>query len=346
VAAAILVPAVGVVVLLAAGEQPAASSAPRPCMTSGPVAGLDATQSRNARIVVAATQQSVITSGGDVAAQADAELIGLVTAATETGLHDWSNPLVPTSALVPNDGPAPGGGDHDSVGLFQQRGSWGPVTARMNPVTATGLFVARLLAVPGWQLLPPPVAAQTVQDSAYPDRYAAWQTPATRWLAVIGEGMRDCGSDRLPHTGLGAPPPGTLPAGFQIPDTATGAERVAVTFALAQLGKPYVYGAAGPDAFDCSGLTMAAWAAAGITLPHYTVTQYEMGVPVPDLALAAPGDLIFIPGSDGTLVPPNPQHVGMYLGDGWVIEAPDAGEVVTIVPAAGFGPVIGIRHLG
>jgi cell wall-associated NlpC family hydrolase len=91
---------------------------------------------------------------------------------------------------------------------------------------------------------------------------------------------------------------------------------------------------------------MAAWAAAGVTLPHYTLAQFGMGVAVPDLVLAAPGDLIFIPGADGTLTPPDPQHVGLYLGDGWVIEAPDAGEVVKIVSAAGFGPVIGIRHLG
>ena len=141
-------------------------------------------------------------------------------------------------------------------------------------------------------------------------------------------------------------PAGTLPPGFALPLTATDAERRAVTFALAQLGKPYVFGATGPASYDCSGLTMAAWAAAGVHLPHYTVDQYHLGTPVTATMLLAPGDLIFIPGSDGTLNPPNPQHVGMYIGHGDVIEAPQTGDVVKIVPLAQFIPVIGIRHYG
>jgi cell wall-associated NlpC family hydrolase len=59
----------------------------------------------------------------------------------------------------------------------------------------------------------------------------------------------------------------------------------------------------------------------------------------------APGDLVLIPGSDGSLSPPNPQHVGMYIGDGFVIEAPQAGDVVKIVPLAGFNPIIAMRHI-
>ena len=89
-------------------------------------------------------------------------------------------------------------------------------------------------------------------------------------------------------------------------------------------------GATGPDAYDCSGLTMVAWAAAGVQLPHYTVAQYQLGQPVAAISLLAPGDLIFIPGSDGSLDPPNPQHVGMYLGAGYMIDAPDTGEYVKI----------------
>ncbi|MDQ1749626.1 MAG: hypothetical protein QOE71_682, partial [Pseudonocardiales bacterium] len=66
---------------------------------------------------------------------------------------------------------------------------------------------------------------------------------------------------------------------------------------LAQLGKPYVFGSTGPDSYDCSGLTMAAWAAAGVPLPHYTVTQASAGTPVATTESLRPGDLVFIPGA-------------------------------------------------
>jgi len=90
-----------------------------------------------------------------------------------------------------------------------------------------------------------------------------------------------------------------IPAGFII----SGSQRAytAVKYALNQLGKPYVFGAAGPDSFDCSGLTMAAWAAAGIALPHLAADQTTIGTPEPtDLSQAVGGDLVMIPGSDGT----------------------------------------------
>jgi cell wall-associated NlpC family hydrolase len=317
------------------------------CQTSGPVTGLDATQARNARTIVAATQQATVSAGQSPAAQARAELIALMTAATESTLHNYANPGVPASELLPNDGQPPGGGDHDSVGLFQQRASWGPLATRMNPTASTQLFVTRLLAVPAWATIPPGVAAQTVQVSEYPDRYATTQASAQAWLRqTAGSGSAAaCGGDGLRATGASTVKPGTVPLGYTIPASATDAERRAVTFALAQLGKPYVFGATGPDSYDCSGLTMAAWAAAGVQLPHYTVAQYQLGVPVAATSLLAPGDLIFIPGDDGSLRPPNPQHVGMYIGDGYVIEAPQTGDVVKIVMLAEYYPVIGMRHL-
>jgi cell wall-associated NlpC family hydrolase len=149
----------------------------------------------------------------------------------------------------------------------------------------------------------------------------------------------------LPTGGpLGAEP---LPAADSVIGGAgeTEAERIAVTFALAQLGKPYVFDAAGPNAYDCSGLTMAAWAAAGVTLPHNAAAQWQEGTAVPDPLLLVPGDLIFIPGADGTWNPPHPGHVGMYIGGGYVIEAPQTGDVVKIVPLSTFGPIIGMRHI-
>jgi peptidoglycan DL-endopeptidase CwlO len=343
--------------LFSGAAEPSIDEASAMCTTSGPVRGLDAVQARNARVIVGVAQQAVASSGGDAAAQSTAELVALITAATESGLHNYANPLVPASELVPSDGDPPSGGDHDSVGLFQQRANWGPLTDRMDPATSTRLFVGRLMHVPDWQALPTAVAAQAVQVSAYPDRYAAYEAPAEAWLPEIQGSpttsgprgtpstLAQCGSDGLNAAAVGSVPPGALPPGYTIPATATDPERLAVTFALAQLGKPYVFGAAGPDAYDCSGLTMAAWAAAGVALPHYTVGQWKSGTPVPDPALLSPGDLILIPGSDGALNPPNPQHVGMYIGEGYVIESPQTNEVVKLVALATFGPIIGMRHI-
>jgi cell wall-associated NlpC family hydrolase len=97
--------------------------------------------------------------------------------------------------------------------------------------------------------------------------------------------------------------------------------QVAIDTAKAQLGKPYVYAAAGPDTFDCSGLTMYAWAAAGVSLPHSSGMQYASLPHVPMDAMQ-PGDLVFY----GSPI----HHVGMYLGGGVYIHAPQTGDVVKI----------------
>lgn len=344
-------PAVGLAVILSSGAATgttAAAAQLEMCQTSGPVRGLTATQARNARTIVAASQQLLVSNAEPPATQARGELIAVMTAETESTLHNYANPKVPASEQLPNDGNPATGGDHDSVGLFQQRANWGPLSTRMNAKQSTRLFLMRLTQIPAWQTETPGVAAQLVQGSAYPDRYARHQAEAAAIVAQIQQSpaMTDCGGDGLSLPAAGQVPAGSIPKGYTIPASATDAERRAITFALAQLGKPYVFGATGPDSYDCSGLTMAAWAAGGVVLPHYTGAQYKVGSPVPSLQLVSPGDLILIPGSDGTLVPPNPQHVGMYIGHGYVVEAPDTGDVVKIVPVADFTPIVGIRHLG
>jgi len=114
---------------------------------------------------------------------------------------------------------------------------------------------------------------------------------------------------------------------------ATGAEsRIAaraIAFALAQLGKPYVWGATGPDAYDCSGLVYAAYASAGIHIARTTFDWRQDG-PQVQLTGIQPGDLLFSAGSDGT--PANPGHVVMYLGGGQVVQAPQADETVQVDP--------------
>jgi cell wall-associated NlpC family hydrolase len=111
------------------------------------------------------------------------------------------------------------------------------------------------------------------------------------------------------------------------PPAAPGNAQAAVNFAYAQLGDPYVWAAAGPNAWDCSGLTMGAWAAAGVALPHYSVAQYYATTPV-SYSQLQPGDLIFW-ASD----PSNPNtifHVAIYIGNGKMIQAPHTGEYVEI----------------
>ncbi|MEP6526318.1 MAG: NlpC/P60 family protein [Nocardioidaceae bacterium] len=107
----------------------------------------------------------------------------------------------------------------------------------------------------------------------------------------------------------------------QVP--ASGRAKIAVDFALAQLGDPYVYGAAGPDTWDCSGLTMGAWGAAGVYLPHSSSMQYSYGTPVA-MSDLQPGDLVFFYSPIS--------HVAIYIGGGQVVHAPHTGDVVRIAP--------------
>ena len=101
--------------------------------------------------------------------------------------------------------------------------------------------------------------------------------------------------------------------------------QAAVDAALTQVGKPYQWGAAGPDSYDCSGLTMWAWAHAGVSLPHNSGMQQAAITPVAREDLQ-PGDLMFF----GSPV----HHVSMYIGNGQMVEAPYTGEFVRVVPAS------------
>jgi peptidoglycan DL-endopeptidase CwlO len=107
---------------------------------------------------------------------------------------------------------------------------------------------------------------------------------------------------------------------FSVPTANTiGAQ--ALRWALSRRGDPYVWGAAGPNAFDCSGLVMWAYAQVGISLPHFTGDQWQMGVHVGKNQLQ-PGDLVFFYADIG--------HVGIYIGNGLMVDAPDFGEDVQV----------------
>jgi peptidoglycan DL-endopeptidase CwlO len=339
----------------AGGQAAAATAHGAVCATSGPLAGLTDTQAQSARTVVA----TATPLGGERAA-----LIAVMVALAESGLNDVDH------------------GNLDSIGLFQQRSNWGSVAQRMDPVWATTAFLTSpgqglLVKVRDWASLTPWVAAQAAQASAWdghtaqadglppardaltervvpPDGYgigANYEAQYGKAQAIL---TRVAGDAAKLNCGGIANLPGDasrrgLPAGYDLATTgANPAEATAIRFALAQLDKPYVFGAAGPSAFDCSGLTMMAWAAAGVSLPHWTGGQVNSGTAVASSAAMSPGDLILVPGSDGTLAAPG--HVGMYIGHGLVVDAADEqiGIIVQTYPdfiRAGGG-LSAIRHVG
>jgi peptidoglycan DL-endopeptidase CwlO len=108
------------------------------------------------------------------------------------------------------------------------------------------------------------------------------------------------------------------PADCPGPPAPNSAAMAAVRTACAQIGKPYVYAAEGPNAFDCSGLTKYAWLAGGKTLTHQSVAQLKQTTPIGKDELQ-PGDLIFFYSQS------NPSHVGLYVGNGWMVHASRAG---------------------
>ena len=121
-------------------------------------------------------------------------------------------------------------------------------------------------------------------------------------------------------TATGPPGPNGLPTAAVLPTSSIGNRVVAI--ATQYLGRPYVWGAAGPYAFDCSGLVTYVFAQVGISLPHYAASQWNYGVYVPKDQLE-PGDLVFFE---------NLGHVGIYAGSGEYIQAPQPGDVVKITP--------------
>jgi len=300
-----------------------AQLAARTCSISGPVTGLSASQAANADLIVSAAMSASAES-------TRAARIAVMTAMTESGLRNLDY------------------GGQGSLGLFQQRPSqgWGTPAQVMDPTYATDAFVTHLLAVPAWQALAPWVAAQAVQRSKFADgaNYQANWAPAGQVLAgVLADGNTPgaCGQGGGSLAGAGSGH--GLPAGYVIPPGTPPEHAAVVAFALAQLGKPYVWGAAGPAAFDCSGLTMAAWASVGVRLDHYTGDQQNEGQPVSAAALI-PGDLVLVPGSDS----PGPGiagHVGIYLGDSLVVSAIDPAYGVAVQSWSTFvsGGLIALR---
>ena len=112
--------------------------------------------------------------------------------------------------------------------------------------------------------------------------------------------------------------------GLAAPNGTAAGGLKAVQYAKGQLGEPYLWAAAGPDRWDCSGLTMMGWKYAGVALPHYSAAQYQLTKHI-GVGNLRPGDLVFWGTSPNTI-----HHVAMYIGDGQIIQAPHTGSYVKI----------------
>jgi len=145
----------------------------------------------------------------------------------------------------------------------------------------------------------------------------------TRSAAVVLTGAGVLLTPAVAQANTGTPAaPVAVAAPVAAPNTAA---QTAVNTALAQVGKPYVWGGAGPDSYDCSGLVQYAYAAAGVSLPHSSRMQSTLGTPV-SVADLQPGDLVFFYSPVS--------HVGMYIGNGQMVHASTYGQPVAVVDLA------------
>jgi cell wall-associated NlpC family hydrolase len=195
--------------------------------------------------------------------------------------------------------------------------------------------------------LPTAVVATGLVDRG---NYVSAAGPATApfsTIAPFNNGLGPAGTG-APITGTSAPATGTgaltslgpsygaggvdgqAPPGLDVTSPGGGSSLGSRAVALAEslVGAPYLWGGESPGGFDCSGLVQYVYRQLGVDLPRTSEEQAIVGTPVPALADAQPGDLVFFPGSDGTAE--HPGHVGIYLGNGEMVDAPYSGTVVQV----------------
>jgi cell wall-associated NlpC family hydrolase len=215
---------------------------------------------------------------------------------------------------------------------------WGTHAQITDISYAINLFYERLVKVPGWDTKTPGEAAQAVEGSAFPDAYATKSAYAVEMMNALSGvtvstvSQTNEGATCTAGAAAGASGGGTnnaLATGEQ-PATGPHAAQInqVIGFAKQQLGEAYVLGGAGPNVWDCSGLTKVAYARIGINIDagHSATTQWRNGVArgqMHPLSEVQPGDLIFWGGNDAW-------HVGISLGGDMMIAAPKVGDVVKI----------------
>ncbi|MFD4653353.1 C40 family peptidase [Streptomyces sp. NPDC058441] len=312
------------------------------------VAGLDdpTEQIPNAKTIQA--------TGVAMKVPARGQIVALATALQESGLRNLDY------------------GDRDSLGLFQQRPNqgWGTATQVRDPVQASTKFYDELFSVSGWQSMTVTQAAQAVQQSGSPDAYAKWLPLATALQKAIAKSLskestsvksgskdtQDGESDSLPFgcgtgedgSAFGPISAGSVPKGYKILTSAPKSVRTAIRWGLGQLGTPYQWGGECTDPHgqdpmgrcDCSSLMQASYQAGEVSISRTTYTQVKEGKAVSVDALK-PGDLLFTRGTAEV-----PEHVGMFIGEGLILQAPHTGDVVKISNLADWRPdVLAARRI-
>lgn len=291
------------------------------------------------------------------------QTIAVAVAQDESTLRNLANPNVRESLSLPNDGK---GQDHNSVGVFQQQPDqgWGTPAELMDPAIATDKFYDALLKVPGWESMQIADAAAAVQHNlnGAPD-YARFETSAAQIVTALqGSGATLAADADSAVQNLGcnsAAPAGAVNIPNFVPGGPPGPNAVAA--AASQLGVEYAWGGGGPNGpsrgtsdgggaadahgdynktgFDCSGLAQfAIFQATGKVIPDTSEPQSAGGAPVASQAEAQPGDLVFF-GGEGVA-----HHVGVYIGGGQMIAAPQSGERVKQQPVSDVGGPITYRR--
>jgi hypothetical protein len=271
-----------------------------------------------------------------------ASVIALMTALQESTLFNYPNINVPGSIGYPGSQlghykPSNPPNNGTSLGLFQQQSSWGTIAQRLNTTISTKLFLQRLVGVPNWQSQLYGTDAQLVQGSAYPLRYQGWQPGADELLGEL-KGI----SCQTTATTIGL-------------KNAPTAVKTVVDAATSYVNQaPYVWGggnASGPTmglngkgyngnpGFDCSGLVLYAYAQAGVALPHFSGSGYGQFTAVEqsptyttDIAQLQPGMIVFFVGVGDGGSTASPGHVGIYVGNGEMVNAPYTGKDVSLAP--------------
>jgi cell wall-associated NlpC family hydrolase len=272
------------------------------CTPSGAPTGtapdVTAEQMSNAAVIVAVAKQMGVPEPGWV--------VAIAAALQESGLRNLNY------------------GDRDILGLFQQRPSmgWGTREQITTPSYAATKFFEHLQAMPNWQRMSVTDAAQAVQRSGFPHAYAKHEDTARAIVAAVS-GVRCEPTPTGPGTGAG---------NCDTIQVASPTAMTAINWACGQRGVPYLWGGNGPESsgkggFDCSGLTKAAYAAAGVRIPRTAQTQYNAGPRLPAEQPVLPGDLVFF-GSGPDAV----THVGIAISGKEMIDAPETGATVRTEP--------------
>lgn len=370
--------------LVQKAEEGGSDAAPAPAPEArssdeGSTAGLNPRQAALAKLTVAVGEQMGIAERGIVVALATVSRESGFRMYANDGTHQGPMPATPAelreSLNFPHDAV---GNDHASVNQFQQQVNyWGTVPELMDPVTANKKFFDALKKVPGWESMPVTVAAQTVQGSAHPDAYAEHEPLARRLYAqfqgsgeqMSEEDLRKLGtdgsataigtSDDCVDTGTGA-----IAGSVQLDPNSPFGQNV-IAAASKWIGTRYSWGGGdlnGPTngirdggvadsygdfanpGFDCSALVRyAVFHASGgeIQMSRTTYTQVNEGVEVP-FDQKRPGDLIFF-GSP-------PHHVGIYYGqqngEDMLLNAPQSGGTVSIMPLSNWSETKTVRRMG